>query len=241
VREQVVESSRRKAWTFHACFTIGHLAVTRIQISNEWFRLFNFYKTMNKRFLTMMTAVMAVTMSFMFVSCGGDDDSGGSNNGLVGGWYFKSVSLDLSNLYVKGHTVDEHFYNDRYRDPSSGGSRGVPFIAVIHIIDDSHLVKYFSMSLYKKGAERVRNKAMLYQFTAGPLGTLAFYEQTNDVWYYSYTREGNIINVYLGKDDDGKDDYLKLSIMSDGLVESGSSKWIKYDPSILYHYDEGNQ
>lgn len=189
----------------------------------------------------MMTAVMAVTMSFMFVSCGGDDDSGGSNNGLVGGWYFKSVSLDLSNLYVKGHTVDEHFYNDCYRDPSSGGSRGVPFIAVIHIIDDSHLVKYFSLYPYKKGAERVRNETMLYQFTAGPLGTLAFYEQTTDVWYYSYTREGNIINVYLGKDDDGKDDYLKLSIMSDGLVESGSSKWIKYDPSILYHYDEGNQ
>lgn len=189
----------------------------------------------------MMTAVMAVTMSFMFVSCGGDDDSGGSNNGLVGGWYFQSVgSTDLSNLYVKGRTVDEYFYNDGYKVPS-GSINGLPFIAVIHIIDDSHLVKYFSMSLYKKGAERVRNKAMLYQFTAGPLGTLAFYEQTNDVWYYSYTREGNIINVYLGKDDDGKDDYLKLSIMSDGLVESGSSKWIKYDPSILYHYDEGNQ
>lgn len=114
-------------------------------------------------------------------------------------------------------------------------------VFLLYIIDEINLVKYFSMSLYKKGSERVRNKAMLYQFTAGPLGTLAFYEVTNEAWYYSYTREGNIINVYLGKDDDGKDDYLKLSIMSDGLVESGKDKWVKYDPSVLYHYDQGNQ
>lgn len=192
----------------------------------------------------MMTAVMVVTMSFMFVSCGGDDDSGGSNNGLVGGWYYKfgNPSLPLSDLYVSGHSIDEHFYNDCYRDPFSGGIRAAPCIRVIHIIDDNNLVLYLSFQeLYKKDAARVRNRTMLYQFTAGCLGTLAFYDYENSIWYYSYTREGNTISVYLGKDDDGKDDYLKLNIMSDGLVESGSSKWIKYDPSILYHYDEGNQ
>lgn len=197
----------------------------------------------------MMAAVMAVMMSFMFVSCGGDDDgdsggSGGSNNGFVGGWYCRLSGTELSDLYVSGHNIDEHFYNDSYRAPISGEFeiiRNEPIIAVIHIIDGSNLVKYFSASLYKKGAERVRNSSMLYQFTAGPLGTLAFYEERNYAWYYSYTREGNTLSVYLGKDDDGKDDYLKLNIMSDGLVESGAAKWVKYDPSILYHYDEGNQ
>ena len=199
---------------------------------------------MNKKIFAMMSAVMAVMMSLSFVSCGDDDGDSGSDNGLVGGWYFQSVGLDFSDLYVKGHTVDEHFnIFDGYDDPWGSGIayRDIPFIAVIHIIDENNLVKYTSMNLYKKGAERVRNSMMLYQFTAGPLGTLAFYEVTNEAWYYSYTREGNIINVYLGKDDDGKDDYLKLSIMSDGLVESGKDKWVKYDPSVLYHYDEGNQ
>lgn len=75
----------------------------------------------------MMSAVMAVMMSLSFVSCGDDDGDSGSDNGIVGGWYFQSVGLDLSDLYVKGHTVDEYFYNDGYRIPYSSVN-GIPFI-----------------------------------------------------------------------------------------------------------------
>ena len=58
MREQVVESSRRKAWTLHACFTIGHLAVTRIQISIEWFRLFiNMKKTVLFLFMLLLSHI----------------------------------------------------------------------------------------------------------------------------------------------------------------------------------------
>ena len=35
-----------RAWTIRACYWIGHLAVTRMQISIEWFRLFLFFPIM---------------------------------------------------------------------------------------------------------------------------------------------------------------------------------------------------
>ena len=71
MREQVVESSRRKAWTLHACFTIGHLAVTRIQISIEWFRLY--FMNMKKNIISLLSVLAFVCVGN--VSCGDDEDT----------------------------------------------------------------------------------------------------------------------------------------------------------------------
>lgn len=40
-----------RAWTIHVCFCDGHLAVTRMQISIEWFRLLFYFEMKKKLFL----------------------------------------------------------------------------------------------------------------------------------------------------------------------------------------------
>lgn len=199
--------------------------------------------------------IMAAIMLSMVSACGGDDNDGGDNGGnsLIG-WYCSIQEVDLSNLVQEGLTLDEHFdgagmyspHTPPYYDEERGiwipglNWTEIGTISAIHIIDDYNLVKYGSYGMWQPDHEWVRdrfaNKTILYQFTAGSLGKLVFYDFYDSETYYTYTRQGNTISVYLGKDDDGKDDYLKLNILPDGLVESGAPKWVKYDPNTVYDY-----
>lgn len=199
--------------------------------------------------------IMAAIMLSMVSACGGDDNDGGNSGGnsLIG-WYCSIQQVDLSNLVKEGLTLDEHFEGGMYSPHTPSyydEERGIwipglnwtenGIISAIHIIDDHNLVKYGSYGMWQPDHEWVRdrfaNKTILYQFTAGSLGKLVFYDFYDSETYYTYTREGNTISVYLGKDDDGKDDYLKLNILPDGLVESGAPKWVKYDPNTVYDYN----
>lgn len=199
--------------------------------------------------------IMAAIMLSMVSACGGDDNDGGDNGGnsLIG-WYCYFERIDPSDMVNEELTVDEHFdgggmyrpHKDDYYDPEQDAVIQGWYtyyegrINAIHIIDDHNLVKYHSYGPFKTDHEEVRkdygNKLILYQFIAGRLGKLTFYDAYNSETYYTYTRQGNTISVYLGKDDDGKDDYLKLNILPDGLVESGAPKWVKYDPNTVYDY-----
>ena len=199
--------------------------------------------------------IMAAIMLSMVSACGGDDNDGGNSGGnsLIG-WYCYFERIDPSDMVNEELTVDEHFdgggmyrpHKDDYYDPEQGTvilgwyTYYEGRINAIHIIDDHNLVKYHSYGPFKTDHEEVRkdygNKLILYQFIAGRLGKLTFYDAYNSETYYTYTHQGNTISVYLGKDDDGKDDYLKLNILPDGLVESGAPKWVKYDPNTVYDY-----
>ena len=187
---------------------------------------------------------MAAIMLSMVSACGGDDNDGGGNGGnsLIG-WYCNIIGIDPSNMVNEELTVDEHFSDIGMYSPDRVGIYGL--INAIHIIDDHNLVRYYSWGVWKTDHEYVRknlaNNLILYQFTAGRLGKLAFYDKSlpghyNNESYYTYTRQGNTISIYLGKDDEGKDDYLKMNILPDGLVESGAPKWVKYDPNTVYDY-----
>ena len=59
-----------RAWTIRACYWIGHLAVTRMQISIEWFRLFLFC-TMKKTWLFYVMLIMSMCL---FTACPNDDN-----------------------------------------------------------------------------------------------------------------------------------------------------------------------
>ena len=81
-----------RAWTIRACRVDGRLAVTRVQISFEWFRSF----LIMKRCFFYCSAIAILLVSICFISCGSDD----SNDNNV-------PSLDKTNvsLYVGEKTI----------------------------------------------------------------------------------------------------------------------------------------
>jgi len=134
----------------------------------------------------MMTAVMAVTMSFMFVSCGGDDDSGGSNNGLVG-WYvcnnfYDRTVLDILQKEKDGviSIVGSHLKNDSnpfysdgklryYNDPYGLSLQGDPScdLRFIHIVNKNTMFYTSRLEYYKKDCPAVAGRDLIFIIKTG--------------------------------------------------------------------------
>ena len=82
-----------------------YLAVTRVQISIERFRLFNIQAIMKKYFLPLL-AIMLITLNFSLISCGSDDDNG-NNDAIaeyVGSWSCTSPATYITSTVVEEGT-----------------------------------------------------------------------------------------------------------------------------------------
>jgi hypothetical protein len=140
----------------------GRLAVTRVQIGIEWFRLFIFF--MNKNFYTAFAVLFAVIMSLSIISCGGDDKNEPIDtptiikaaDAIVGSW----------NYVKKTHTSDK-----TYETPASGTlilKNDGTFTMTGDIIQEM-VNNYGNRSLTE-----LSGKYSFSQGTTAPWGTLVF-------------------------------------------------------------------
>ena len=105
-------------------FVHGRLAVTRVQISIEWFRSFYYYATMKKKCLFLLATFIVAMTSVGFVSCGSDDDDNSPSNGLVGTkWtitYGEKYILEFTS--ANQYSFYESDVNNNYVDNLQTGS-----------------------------------------------------------------------------------------------------------------------
>ena len=91
---------------------------------------------------------------------------------------------------------------------------------------NDNVLEYYSGYAYKFGASGTNGQTLLYKFNNKDWGMMGFYAYSHT--YYVYTREGdNIVITY-------EDEKTVFAITDDGLIQSGSGKWTKYDINTVY-------
>ena len=93
------------AWTIHTCCFDGRLAVTRVQISIEWFRLFSKQEKMKKIVINWMAIIVMVIMNAGLVSCNSDDDE--TSTVIPSGTYIEENGdpSELFTMVINGYNI----------------------------------------------------------------------------------------------------------------------------------------
>lgn len=186
----------------------------------------------------MMTLMMVTMLSICLASCGGDDDdspagnnpdnNGSGNNTELRGWYYY---MENGNFEIPQSAVPYDFDASGLLVYKEISERRTWPIEILHFIDNTTCVHYSLGLLWRKDncTPAKSGCELLYQFNAGPLGTLAYYRYNlynNKSWTtYSCRREGNEI-VILGYPN-------IITIKSNGLEWMGHL-YKKYDPDKVY-------
>ena len=193
-----------------------------------------------KKWISAMCAVVCGMMvSATFVSC---DKEGKDGSGITG-WYFEGNSPviwsdfqplnspDMVEFTDDGQWYPHHVWVDYCYEVQNEGyihlvQNGSPkYEGFIHIVNDN-VLEYYSGSAYKLEALGTNGQTLLYKFNNKDWGMMGFYAYSPT--YYVYTREGdNIVITY-------EDEKTVFAITDDGLIQSGSGKWTKYDINTVY-------
>ncbi len=194
---------------------------------------------MRKCFYAICAVVCGMMVSAAFVSC---DKEGKDGSGITG-WYFEGSSPvyredfkpinapDMEEFTDDGQWYPTHHWTDYCYEIQQQGffhiiQTGSPkYWNFIHIVD-GNLLEYYEGSAYKYGASGTRGKTMLYKFKNQDWGMMGFYSYSPT--YFTYTRKGNNITIKYG------DEETVFVVTDDGLVQSGSGKWTKYDINQTY-------
>lgn len=194
---------------------------------------------MRKCFYAICAVVCGMMVSAAFVSC---DKEGKDGSGITG-WYFEGSSPvyrddfkplnmpDMEEFTDDGQWYPTHHWTDYCYEIQQQGffhiiQTGSPkHCNFIHIVDGNLLESYVG-SAYKYGASGTRGQTMLYKFNNQDWGMMGFYSYSPT--YFTYTRNGNNITIKYG------DEETVFVVTDDGLVQSGSGKWTKYDINKTY-------
>lgn len=166
-----------------------------------------------------------------------------SASGKDGGWYVEKLysAADFTEWNQKASGPDAEFYVtfDEKGYFIQGIKIGVNDNGVwtildemvtnyfIHIVNDKQMDHHYGI-LAKDGSPCTVGKTKLYSINAGGVvGNVSFY--SIETTPFIYTREGDIIKIY-----DGKDVWASFIVNADGLIMNGVGKWPKYDPSVTH-------